>query len=174
LSEKRLLVIAFGSPLRTDDGVALAALRELLRLGYERPGVDLVDGGVKGINLLSLLEDYDRAVVLDAVLGEEGCVGDILEIGLEDARFHLRPRASLHNLDLGTTFELARALEMKLPTVEFVLMRVHDVGPGEGLTRAAREALPAMVAAAERRIRACTDRASRSEAAEVRDKGSNP
>jgi hydrogenase maturation protease len=174
LSDDRLLVIAFGSPLRTDDGVALAALSELRRLGHKRPGVDLIDGGVKGINLLSVLEDYDRAIVLDAVLGEKDSVGEILEIGLEDARFHLRPRASLHNLDLGTTFELARALEMKLPQVEFVLMRVHDVGPAEELTSAAQEALPAMVAAAVRRIQAFTDGATRSEAAEVRDRGSKP
>jgi len=171
LSDERLLVIAFGNPLRADDGVGIAALEELRRKGYERPGIDLVDGGVRGINLLSLLEGYESALVLDAALAREGAIGEILEVDLEDARFLLRPRLSLHNLDLGTAFELAKALEMKLPAVKFVLMRVREVGPGEGLSEAARSALPAMVAAAAREIDGFADRMSRANAAETGEEG---
>jgi hydrogenase maturation protease len=171
LSNERLLVIAFGSPLRRDDGVGIAALEELRRKGYERPRVDLVDGGVRGINLLSLLEGYERALVLDAALAGEGPHGEILEVGLEDARFLLRPRLSLHNLDLASAFELAKALDMKLPTVRFVLMRVRDVSPGEGLSEPARAALPAMVETAAREITEFANRMSRAEATETGEEG---
>lgn len=155
---ERLLVIGFGSPLRRDDGVGLAALDELKRRGYERPGVDFVDGGVRGVTLLSILEGYDRAIVLDAALARDGAVGKVDVVDLEEARFLLRPRVSLHNLDLGTTFELARALEMKLPRVDFVLMRVGEVGPGEGLSPLAQSALPGMVEAAARMINGFSNR----------------
>lgn len=164
-------MIAFGNPLRRDDGVGLAALDELKRRRLERPGLDWVDGGVGGIDLLSLLEGYDRAIVLDAVLAREEPVGTIVEAGLEDVRFLLRPRLSLHNLDLGTAFELARALDLDLPRVEFILMRVREVGPGEGLTEAARSALPAMAEAAARRINGFANRTSRAIAAETGEEG---
>ena len=152
MSENHLLVIGFGSPLRGDDGVGLVALEELKLRGYDQPGVDLVDGGVRGTSLLSILEGYDRALVLDAVLAPNGDVGEVIETDLESARFLLRPRTSLHNLDLATTLELARALEMKLPRVEFVLMRVTEVGPRADLSRDARTALPKMVDAAATKI----------------------
>jgi hydrogenase maturation protease len=171
LSDERLLVIAFGNSLCRDDGVGIAALGELRRLGLEQPGVDLVEGGVRGLNLLSLLEEYDRALVLDAARAGEGTLGEILEVDLEDARFLLRPRLSLHNLDLGTAFELAKALDMKLPAVRLILMRVRDVAPGEGLSETARSALPAMTAAAAREINDFASRWSRANAAEAGEEG---
>ncbi|MFH1279858.1 MAG: hydrogenase maturation protease [Candidatus Eisenbacteria bacterium] len=158
-------MIGFGSPMRSDDGVGLAAIEELKRRGYERPGVDLVDGGVRGVNLLAMLEGYDRAIVLDAALARKGAVGDVQVVDLEEARFLLRPRVSLHNLDLGTTFELARALDIDLPPVEFVLMGVSEIGPGEGLSPEVQAALPGMVEAAARRINGFSNRIGRADAA---------
>jgi len=174
LSDSRLLVIGFGNPLRRDDGVGVAALHELHRRGVEAPGVDLIDGGVRGLNLLSLFEEYEGALVLDAVLANGEPVGEVVEAGLDEARFLLRPRATLHNLDLGTTFELARALGIRLPQVEFVLMKVTDVGYGEGLSDAVEGALPSMVEIVARKIEEFVRRAPGSEAAEVRDGGSQP
>lgn len=166
MSETRLLVIGFGNPLRRDDGVGIAALEELKRRGAVGPGIDMMDGGVQGINLLSILEDYDRAVVLDAALARDGAAGEIVETGLEEARFLLRPRVSLHNLDLGTAFELARALDLKLPRVDLVLMRVSDVEPGDWLSEEAISALPRMVDAAERAIQGITNGIRRRRTAE--------
>ncbi len=166
MSDPRLLVIGFGNPLRRDDGVGIAALEELRRRGVGDRRVDMMDGGVQGINLLSILEDYDCAVVLDAALARDGTVGEIVETGLDEARFLLRPRVSLHNLDLGTTFELARALDLKLPRVDLVLMRVSDVGPGDWLSEEATSALPEMIAAAERAIQGIADRIRQGRTAE--------
>jgi hydrogenase maturation protease len=153
-----LLVIGFGNELRRDDGVGLAAIRELRQMGRHLFGVDLIEGGVRGIDLLDLLEQYDRAIVVDAFTGGDGPPGEIVEAGLEEAKFLLRPLASLHNLDLGTAFALGRALDLDLPPVEFVLMRVADVGTGEGLTEAVRLALPALVRRLDARIAANTRR----------------
>ena len=89
MSDPKLLVIGFGNPLRRDDGVGIAALEELKRRGAGGPGIDMMDGGVEGINLLSILEDYDRAVVLDAALSRDGTVGEIIEISSPVALPHV-------------------------------------------------------------------------------------
>jgi hydrogenase maturation protease len=109
---------------------------------------------VRGIDLLDLLGQYDRAIVVDAIRGGDGPAGEVVEADLEEAKFLLRPLESLHNLDLGTAFELGRALDLELPPVEFVLMRVADTAPGEGLTAPVRAALPAMVRRLDEKIAA--------------------
>ncbi len=159
MSTDRIVVIGFGNDFRRDDGVGLAALRELRNLDRHREGVDLIEGGIRGTDLIDLLARYERAVVLDAMVGGTGSVGEIIEAPLEKARFLLRPLVSLHNLDLATAFELARSLAIDLPPVDLVLMRVRDVRPGEGLTAEAAKALRRMVRAADERIAALMGRA---------------
>lgn len=55
-----------GNPLAGDDGFGPAVLRRLA--GEELPPeVELADGGVLGIDLLSELEEIDRLILVDAV-----------------------------------------------------------------------------------------------------------
>jgi hydrogenase maturation protease len=49
-----------------DDGVGLAVLSRLQQ-GWECEGVQLVDGGTWGMNLLPLIEDTRRLLLLDAI-----------------------------------------------------------------------------------------------------------
>ena len=61
------LVIGLGNPLMGDDGLGLAALERLAADWVLPPGVELVDGGTWGLNLLPLLEAADQVLFLDAV-----------------------------------------------------------------------------------------------------------
>lgn len=63
----RSLIVGFGNPLRGDDGVGLAALRELE--GSSLPeGVRCADVGIGGMALVHELQSgWDRLVILDAV-----------------------------------------------------------------------------------------------------------
>lgn len=152
MCDSSLLVIGFGNELRRDDGIGVEVIRELRRLGRQRPGVDLVDGGVRGIDLIDRLQRYDHAILIDALLDEAGPPGEVIEADLERAKILLEPIVSLHHLDLGTALELARVLDIELPPLDFVLLRVAEVGPGEGLTGMARDALPGMVRAVDKKI----------------------
>lgn len=63
----RSLIVGFGNPLRGDDGVGLAALRELE--GASLPeGVRCSDVGIGGMALVHELQSgWDRLVIIDAV-----------------------------------------------------------------------------------------------------------
>jgi len=63
----RSLIVGFGNPLRGDDGVGLAALRELE--GSLLPdGVQCADVGIGGMALVHELQSgWDRLVIIDAV-----------------------------------------------------------------------------------------------------------
>ncbi len=61
------LVLGLGNPLMGDDGLGLAVL-ERLREEWEMPvTVELVDGGTWGMNLLPLIEDPRRLLLIDAI-----------------------------------------------------------------------------------------------------------
>lgn len=63
----RSLIVGFGNPLRGDDGVGLAALRELEGAALPE-GVRCADVGIGGMALVHELQSgWDRLVILDAV-----------------------------------------------------------------------------------------------------------
>src|SRR5271169_1314870 len=70
MSEKgppRTLVLALGNPIRSDDGVGIAALGCLEEDPRVPREVDLLEGGTKGLELVSYVVGTSRLLVLDAV-----------------------------------------------------------------------------------------------------------
>ena len=62
----RILVAGIGNVFLGDDGFGVALAGRLAR-AEPRPGVEVVDFGIRGMDLAyALLEDYDVAILLDA------------------------------------------------------------------------------------------------------------
>lgn len=102
----RTVVIGLGNPLMGDDGIGLAALARLRREWHVPPEVELVDGGTWGMNLLPIIEDAKRVLLIDAI--EAGATPGT-EVVVE--RQHL-PRAfaariSPHQVDLCDVLAVA-------------------------------------------------------------------
>jgi hydrogenase maturation protease len=63
----RTLIVGIGNYIMTDDAAGIHAVNAL-RKAYTFPeGVELIDGGTKGIELLPYLEDCRRLMLIDAV-----------------------------------------------------------------------------------------------------------
>jgi hydrogenase maturation protease len=100
------VVIGLGNPLMGDDGLGLVAL-ERLRADYViPPEVDLVDGGTWGMNLLPVIEDAARVILIDAI--EIGATPGT-PVRLERARLprYLATKISPHQVDLRDVLGLA-------------------------------------------------------------------
>ncbi len=140
-----MLVLGLGNTLMGDDGVGVAAVQELKRLGLE--GVELKEGGVRGIGLLPVLRGRRRVVIIDAVRGGGGEPGTIYRITgeeLAEAEFSL---LSLHQLALEHVLALGRELLGGEFPEEIVIygVEVEKVRPGEGLSEPVERALPRLV-----------------------------
>ena len=61
------LVLGVGNYLLGDEGVGVHAARELLGAGVPE-GVTVLDGGTGGFHLLSLFQDYDPIILIDATM----------------------------------------------------------------------------------------------------------
>ncbi len=106
MSEPRIAVIGVGSPLMGDDGFGLAVLERLREAWTFEPGVDLVDGGTWGMNLLPVIEDAEAVILIDAIdVGWSPGTPVVLERGALP-RF-LGTKLSPHQIDLRDALALA-------------------------------------------------------------------
>ncbi len=66
---KKIAVLGVGNVLLSDEGLGVRVVEEI-RKRYRLPEeVLLIDGGTLGLNLLYFLEDVERLLIVDAVLG---------------------------------------------------------------------------------------------------------
>ena len=109
----RALVIGLGNPLMGDDGAGLAALARLREDWVLPEGVELVDGGTWGMNLLPIIEGCPCVLLLDAI--DAGSPPGTLTV-LERAEIprYFQLKLSPHQIDLREVLGLAE-LRGKLP-----------------------------------------------------------
>jgi hydrogenase maturation protease len=100
------VVIGLGNPIMGDDGLGLAAL-ERLRDGWDTPaGVELVDGGTWGMNLLPLIEEAARVLLIDAI--DIGATpGTEVVLPRDRLPRYLATKISPHQVDLRDVLALA-------------------------------------------------------------------
>jgi hydrogenase maturation protease len=100
----RVLVAGIGNVFLGDDGFGVALARRLRDLG---DGVDVVDFGIRGMDLAYALGEYDAAVLLDATpRGQAPGTLYVIEPSLEE--LDVAPEA--HGMDPVKVLALARAL----------------------------------------------------------------
>jgi hydrogenase maturation protease len=125
--EQRVLILGLGNLLMGDEGVGVHAVRELWK--HKLPAhIDVVDGGTAGVEILGLLEGYDKVVVIDAV--DAGLQpGSILrfrpeDVTREDADFAL----SLHQEKILGVLDLAEYLGRDLAPMVIYGMQPEAMG----------------------------------------------
>jgi hydrogenase maturation protease len=107
MSESRpTVVIGLGNPLMADDGVGLAALARLRDEWDLPPGVELVDGGTWGMNLLPTIEDAGRVLLLDAI-HRQAAPGTLHRLSHDELPRYLATKISPHQVDLHDVLALA-------------------------------------------------------------------
>lgn len=95
-----ILVLGLGNLLLSDEGAGVHAI-EAFRRRYGTPdGVELLDGGTAGMDLLDLIAGRDSLIVVDAV-NRDGCAaGTLLTFRDEDIRAAFGARLTPHQLGL--------------------------------------------------------------------------
>ena len=102
----RTLVLGLGNPLMGDDGAGVAAL-ERLRDAWEIPaGVELVDGGTWGMNLLPLIEASSHLILIDAIR-TGAAPGTLVVLERNQLPRYFSLKLSPHQIDLREVLALA-------------------------------------------------------------------
>lgn len=100
------VVLGVGSPLMGDDGLGVIVAERLRKLLEDVEGVDVLDGGTWGMQLLPAIEEASRLLVIDAV--HHGAVpGTVLRLEKEELPRMLYQKVSPHQIDLREVFAVA-------------------------------------------------------------------
>jgi len=137
-------VIGLGNPLWTDEGLGYHVL-EALRQAELPPGVELIDGGTGGLNLLLPMTGAEQVIFVDAVRSGHppGTVFRIPEGELAAAP--VRVKLS-HAMGLDDVIRMYREVEGGQAEIVIYCVEAADVGTfGMELTPVVREKLPGLV-----------------------------
>jgi len=145
MSSGRTVVLGLGNPLMGDDGLGLAAL-ERLREQWEIPGVELVDGGTWGMNLLPLVEESTNLILLDAIRSGDA-PGTLVEWERDRLPRYLSLKLSPHQIDLREVLALAEWRDTMPEEVVAIGLAPRDVVMTPALSPEVEAGLERMVEA---------------------------
>lgn len=150
-------VFCFGNPLHGDDGIGPRIAAALRQMRWPED-VEVVEMGVRALELPGLLEDCAAAVLVDAVRGD-GIAG---QVAVRRVAEILRPEDGAtisHAADLQFALRSAQAEFGRLPPTRVVTVTVADLKTFTiGLSPAVERAVPLAVAHIVSLLRAGPDR----------------
>ncbi|MBN1163298.1 MAG: hydrogenase maturation protease [Candidatus Krumholzibacteriota bacterium] len=132
----KTIILGLGNTVLGDDGVGVYVAR-LLR-GCMDETVAVREAELAGLDLMEMLNGYDRAVIIDAILLEGEDPGTVFRLRPDDMK--ISPRlASCHDIDLVTALALGKRLRFHMPR-EVVVYAVQ----GEDVLTLREGCLPAV------------------------------
>jgi len=140
----KTLVVGIGNPILGDDGVGFHVARELAG-EIKDENVDVKYTSIDGLNLLELVVGYDKVIIVDAIMTQDGEVGEIYMLRPENISRTMQYTTSPHNVNLATAIEIGqRYLTEQMPG-EVVIFAVGIQGVTEfteEMTKKVKEAVP--------------------------------
>lgn len=114
-----IAVFGIGNLLLSDDGVGIHAINKLNE-EYEFPeGVEIIDGGTKGLDLLPLFENREKVLLIDAAnFNKPAGTIDIVE-GDKIPAF-LSTKLSVHQIGVPDMLFAAKLMEIMPDKISFV------------------------------------------------------
>jgi hydrogenase maturation protease len=107
--ELKVLVLGIGNLLLQDEGAGVRALEEFERRYGVPAGVELLDGGTSGMELLQYIQGRSHLILLDVVKGGNP-PGTIIRLEGEDVPALFRKKISPHQLGISDLLATARLI----------------------------------------------------------------
>ena len=141
---RKVLILGIGHLLKRDDGLGVHIIKYIEESGAVLPdGIELLDGGTAGFDLLGLIENYEKIVIVDALRADDE-PGSIYRFTPEHA-VETRSHFSLHEVGIMEVIRLLRIMERN-PEIEFVGIVPENISDYDTtISPAVRKAIPRAV-----------------------------
>ncbi|UCG15951.1 MAG: hydrogenase maturation protease [Phycisphaerales bacterium] len=132
-----------GNILLRDEGVGVRVVEAMERLELP-PEVELFDGATAGLDLVDVLADRCKVIVIDAIDGDSK-PGTVLRLTPEDVAPQEDRGVSLHEIGLLETLMVARQLGVAPQETIIFGVKPHDVGCGLDLSAEMARLVPRII-----------------------------
>ena len=131
------VIICIGNRFVREDSAGCAVLAVLLDMQPLPPHVELIEGGMAGLNLLPYLERGGRVVFVDAVNGFAG-PGEIVLLNRKEIISTFEAGPFDHEAGLAYLLSVLPRVGEGVPPEEIVLVGLEGECPAKTIERAAR------------------------------------
>ena len=142
----KTVVLGVGNPILRDDGVGIHVVNQL-KEHINDPNVTIDEALTGGMNLLDMIQGYDKAILIDAIKMKNGRNGEVKRFLLSD--FSSVHSCNPHDVTLLEALRLAEKLgEDRIPREIVVIGIVLEEMPlefGEQLSSTVAAAVPKAV-----------------------------
>jgi hydrogenase maturation protease len=142
----KTIVLGVGNLILGDDGVGVHIANELKKF-INDPNITIDEAITGGMNLLDLILDYNKAIIIDAVKSEKGENGEVRRIPLDN--FSTMHSCNPHDVSLIEAIEMAKKMgEKRIPQeiiVIGVMMKEMPCEFGDKLSEKVAAAVPKAV-----------------------------
>ena len=135
---KNLAVLGVGNILEKDDGIAIYASSYLEKNYAFSPEIDIINGGVEGINLLNLFMEYKYILILDAIEIEDE-VGSIYHIPSSELTGYGLNSGGAHEIGVIQCFDILELMGKEIPKSSVLGIIPHEIDVHIGLSDSMRE-----------------------------------
>lgn len=142
--KNRKIVLCLGNTLNGDDGLGVHCLDPLRERLKDSPAVDVLDGGVLGLDLLPIVEASSHLLILDAVDARRP-PGTIVELAKDEIPLFSRIKLSWHQVTFQEVLELAVARGNLPAHLHLVGAQPADTSTGFGLSPVIARLVPEIV-----------------------------
>jgi hydrogenase maturation protease len=150
MTDKKILILGIGNLILRDEGVGVHAVRELEKRDLPAH-VEVIDGGTSLMELLPVIQEAQRIIVIDALRGG-GAPGTVYRVTPDDLMAETDRPLSLHQVDLLEVLGMARQLGGE-PHAVIIGVEPREIAWGMELTSEVEAKLPQVVEAVLEELR---------------------
>jgi hydrogenase maturation protease len=145
--------LGIGNILLKDEGVGVHVVKAMAEQA-ESPtqDVEFVDGGTFGPDLIDIIANRRKVIVVDAVQAE-GKPGTVLRFGAKDLASKTDASVSLHEVGLLETLLMAKQLGCAPQEVVILGVIPQDISPGLEMTAEVTAVVPKVIALVREELR---------------------
>ena len=158
--KKEILVLGIGNTILKDEGVGVRVAERMMKMPLP-PEVEVMDGGIKGLDLLYFIEGRQKVIVVDAVKAEAPS-GTLFRFTDKDLAAKKGVLRSAHGIDFSDVVALAGFTGTKPPEIVFLGIEPEDLSVSMELSPKIEEMVPVLINLVMKEIDAYLSRRSSS------------
>lgn len=147
---KRVLILGIGNILLRDEGVGVRVVEALMRETWP-DHVEIIDGGTAGADLVNIMADRQKVIIVDAFDGQ-AAPGTVVQFDGDQLIPEPHTAVSLHQVGLVDSLVMAKQLGCAPRQVVVIGVQPAEIRPGLELSPEVQRAIPAAIDAVRREV----------------------
>ncbi len=166
--QNKNIIIGIGNLLFCDDGVGVIAV-EYLRRNYQfSDGLELLDGGTLGFNLIEYFSEYDNIYIIDTISIDDR-VGEIYRIPSDKLLGGNSYKKTAHEVEVVQMLEACELYEQKAEVTIFGIVPQDITTVKIGLSKSIAEKFDALIETILKEVQTLGVEFSRKKSVELED-----